>query len=277
MRRQHRNYMILDIVAVILAVAIFASPFYFVLLNSVKNRQEASLMNLELPEKILLAENYTEVIQEQNYMVIRAFFNSAIITIGALLILVIICSMGGYVLQRRAGKGMTFLNLLFLSGLMLPPSILPTIWVMQTIGIYRSKFGMILVEVALTIPFTIMLYRGFIYSIPREIEEAAFVDGCGPLRMYLQIVFPLLKPVSATVIVLNAVSIFNDFVNPLYFLPGAKNATIQLTLYNFMGQYLSSWNLLFANVLLITIPPFVLFIFFNKRIVAGMVAGAVKG
>ena len=277
MRRQHRNYMILDIVAVILAVAIFASPFYFVLLNSVKNRQEASMMNLELPEKILLAENYTEVIQEQNYMVIRAFFNSAIITIGALLILVIICSMGGYVLQRRAGKGMTFLNLLFLSGLMLPPSILPTIWVMQTIGIYRSKFGMILVEVALTIPFTIMLYRGFIYSIPREIEEAAFVDGCGPLRMYLQIVFPLLKPVSATVIVLNAVSIFNDFVNPLYFLPGAKNATIQLTLYNFMGQYLSSWNLLFANVLLITIPPFVLFIFFNKRIVAGMVAGAVKG
>lgn len=89
--------------------------------------------------------------------------------------------------------------------------------------------------------------------------------------------FPLLKPVTSTIIILNAVTIFNDFTNPLYFLPGNDNVTVQLTLYNFMGRYSSSYNLLFADVLIITIPMLILFLFFNKKIVDGMVAGAVKG
>jgi raffinose/stachyose/melibiose transport system permease protein len=136
---------------------------------------------------------------------------------------------------------------------------------------------MILVEVALNIPFTTMLYRGYTASIPREIEEAAYVDGCNSLRLFAQIIFPLLLPVTATVVVLSSVNIFNDFVNPLYFLPGGKNPTVQLTLYNFMGRYASSWNLLFADVVLITIPPLLLFIFFNRKIVSGITAGSVKG
>jgi len=134
-----------------------------------------------------------------------------------------------------------------------------------------------MIEVALQIPFTVMLYRGFMCSIPEELEEAGYIDGCSKFKLYTAIVFPLLKPVSATVIILNAVNIFNDFTNPLYFLPGTKNVTVQLTLYNFMGQYSSSYNLLFADVIIITIPMLILFIFFNKRLVAGMVAGAVKG
>ena len=95
--------------------------------------------------------------------------------------------------------------------------------------------------------------------------------------MFGKIIFPLLKPVTATVVILNAVGIFNDFTNPLYFLPGSKNATVQLTLYNFMGQYSNSYNLLFADVILITVPMLIVFIIFNKRIVDGMVAGSVKG
>lgn len=277
MKRRERSFVVIDFVVVLISGLVFASPFYFIILNAGKSRQEASLMNLEMPEQFLLWDNLMQVFQESDYMVIRSFLNSTLITAGALLLLVLICSMGGYVLQRRRGRGMTFLNLLFLSGLMLPTAVLPTIWVMQTIGVYRSKTGMVLVEAALNIPFTIMLYRGFMHSVPQEIEEAAFVDGCGPLRMFVQIVFPLLKPVTATVVVLNAVTIFNDFVNPLYFLPGSENPTIQLTLYNFMGRFSSQWNLLFADVLLITVPPFLLFIFFNRRIVDGMAAGAVKG
>ena len=136
---------------------------------------------------------------------------------------------------------------------------------------------MILIEVALQIPFTIMLFRGFMSSIPIELEEAGYMDGCSKWKIFSAIIFPLLKPVTSTVIILNAVTIFNDFTNPLYFLPGAENATVQLTLYNFMGQYSSSYNMLFADVILITIPMLTLFIFFNKRIVEGMVAGAVKG
>jgi raffinose/stachyose/melibiose transport system permease protein len=169
------------------------------------------------------------------------------------------------------------INFLILVGLMLPPAILPTIWVMQVIRIYRSLFGMILVEVALNIPFTTMLYRGYTASVPREIEEAAYLDGCDSIRSFVQVIFPLLMPVTATVIVLSSVNIFNDFVNPLYFLPGSQNHTVQLTLYNFMGRYASSWNMLFADVVLITIPPLLLFIFFNKKILSGITAGAIKG
>jgi raffinose/stachyose/melibiose transport system permease protein len=114
-------------------------------------------------------------------------------------------------------------------------------------------------------------------TIPKEIDEAAIVDGCGSFRLFFQIIMPLLKPVTSTIIVLSAVGIFNDFTNPLYFLPGAKNVTVQLSLYNFTGMYQTSWNLLFADIILISLPPLILFLFFNKKIVAGMTAGAVKG
>jgi len=185
--------------------------------------------------------------------------------------------MAAFPLQRKKGKVSTVINVLALAGLMIPPAIVPTIWVLNGIGLFKTLIGMVLVEVALCTPFTLMLYKGFMATIPKEIDEAAIVDGCGKIRLFFNIIFPLLKPVTATIIVLTSVNIFNDFVNPLYFLPGAKNATIQLTLYNFMGRFGSSWNLLFANAIIISIPPLVLFIFFNKKIVAGMTSGAVKG
>lgn len=268
---------ILDVVLVLCALAVYGIPFLFILTNSLKDRKSAGLMNLSWPEEIHFFENYREVLTTRDFMVLRSFKNSAVITVMSILILILVCSLAGYILQRRNGKAVTFINFLFLSGLMLPPAILPTIWVMDAIGIYRSLFSMVMIEVALRIPFTVMLYRGFVASIPREIEEAAIIDGTNSSRLFSTIIMPLLKPVTATVIILNAVRIFNDFENPLYFLPGAKNATVQLTLYNFMGQYASSWNLLFADVVIITIPPLLLFIFFNKRIVEGMTAGAIKG
>jgi raffinose/stachyose/melibiose transport system permease protein len=137
--------------------------------------------------------------------------------------------------------------------------------------------GMILVNVAFGLPFCILLFRAFVSSIPRELDEAATVDGAGPIRLFFSVVMPLLKPVVITVIVVQAVAIFNDFTGPLYFLPGSQNVTVQLTLYNFQSQMLSQWNLLFTNILLITIPPLVMYIFFNRQIVAGMTSGAVKG
>ncbi|MDR2629997.1 MAG: carbohydrate ABC transporter permease [Spirochaetaceae bacterium] len=274
--KKKRVALLADIVSMVLAFIIFIIPFYFIFLNSLKNRRESGLMNLKWPDALHF-ENYPEVISTQNYMIVRAFLNSVVITAGGIVCLVVICALGGYILQRVTSKLMTGINFLILTGLMLPPAILPTIWVMQVIGIYRSLFGMILVEAALNIPFTVMLYRGYTASIPREIEEAAYVDGCNSVRLFVQIIFPLLLPVTATVIVLSSVNIFNDFVNPLYFLPGSRSPTVQLTLYNFMGRYASSWNLLFADVVLITIPPLLLFIFFNRKIVSGITAGAVKG
>jgi raffinose/stachyose/melibiose transport system permease protein len=268
---------IIEVIAVLMSLVIFGVPFYFVIINSFKNSTEAAEANINLPRVFQIVQNYTDVIKAQHYMIIRAFFNSTVITFFSIVVLIVVCSMAGFIMQRRKGRGSTLINFIVLSGLMIPPSIVPTIWLLTKIGLYRSLPGMILVEVSISFPFSAILYKGFMGTIPKEIDEAAIVDGCGPLRLFFQIILPLLKPVTATIVVLSSVNIFNDFVNPLYFLPGSKNATVQLTLYNFMSQYLSSWNLLFADVVLISIPPLVLFLFFNKRIVAGMTAGAVKG
>jgi len=265
-----------DIIGFLAAVIVFGVPFIFMLVNALKERTEANLLNISWPKE-LYWENFAEAFTANDYQIITAFKNSTIIVVGSVILLVIVGSMGGYVLQRRKDKTSKFFNALIMAGLMVPAAILPTIWVLQKLGVYKTLYGMIFVEVALQIPFTMMLYRGFMSSVPKELEEAGYIDGCTRSRIFSSIIFPLLKPVTSTVIILNAVTIFSDFTNPLYFLPGKENATVQLTLYNFMGQYSSSYNLLFANVIIITIPMLILFIFFNKKIVDGMVAGAVKG
>ncbi len=261
---------------VIAGFFIFVIPFWFMLVNALKDRKEANRLSIAFPESIRL-ENFMEVIREQNYMLLRAYKNSFILAFFAIILLILFSSMAGYVLQRRSDRKMSVANTLILAGLMVPPAIMPTIWVLQALKLYKTMPGMVLIEVALHTPFTVMLYRGFMSSIPVELEDASYIDGCSGWKTFWTVVFPLLKPVSATVTILNAVSVFNDFMNPLYFLPGSKNVTLQLTLYSFIGQFSSSYNLLFADVILIVLPMLILFFLLNDRIVEGMTAGAVKG
>jgi raffinose/stachyose/melibiose transport system permease protein len=276
MKRKKKLGILADVVGVSAAIIIFVIPFLFILTNSLKERREANLLQFSLPS-VFAWENYAEVFKANDYLLLTAFKNSIVISFFSVLGLVLTCSLAGYVLQRRKDKLSKWVNFLVMTGLMVPPAILPTIWMMQGLHVYHTKLGMILVEIALNIPFTIMLYRGFIGTIPMELEEAGYIDGCKRWGLFRRIIFPLLKPVTATVVILNAISIFNDFTNPLYFLPGRENSTVQLTLYNFMGQYQSSYHLLFADVVIITIPMLILFLIFNKQIVSGMVAGSVKG
>lgn len=277
MRKKKTLRILGDVAGVFLAVAIFILPFYFMLVTALKDRREANTLSMAWPSNGVHWENFIDVIKTNNFMLLTAFKNSALITIFSVAILIITSAMAGYVIQRRHDRTVGILQAVLMTGLMIPAAVLPTISLLQALHIYKTMFSMIMIEVALQLPFTIMLYRGFMGSVPKELEEAAKIDGCGRFRIFFQIIFPLLKPITATVIILDAVQIFNDFTNPLYFLPGSENATVQLTLYNFKGQYASSYNLLFADVLLITIPMLILFLIFNKRIVAGMVAGSVKG
>ena len=276
MNRKNLRSILATAAGVIAGFFIFVIPFLFMLVNSLKDRKSANKLSISLPETIHL-ENFAEVIREQNYMLLRAYKNSFILAFFFFFLLILFSSMAGYVLQRRSDRRMSAASALILAGLMVPPAIMPTIWVLQTLGIYKTMFGMILIEVALHTPFTVMLYRGFMASIPVELEDASYIDGCSGWKTFWTVVFPLLKPVSATVTILNAVSVFNDFMNPLYFLPGSKNVTLQLTLYSFIGQFSSSYHLLFADVILIVLPMLILFFILNDRIVDGMTAGAVKG
>jgi raffinose/stachyose/melibiose transport system permease protein len=149
--------------------------------------------------------------------------------------------------------------------------------VLQEIQLYKTLFGLIMVEVAIQMPFAILIFRAFIASIPREIDEAAIMDGASPMQVFLYIILPLLRPAIITVVVVSAVTIYNDFTLPLYFLPGAENVTAQVTLFSFISQFSSRWNLLFADVIIVSIPPLIMYIFFQRQIVSGLTSGAVKG
>ena len=265
-----------EVIAWIVALGVFIVPFLFMLFNSLKDRRGANQLSLTPPTSFEWS-NYTQVLQQNNYQVLRAFKNSFILMVLSVLVLIICGAMAGYVMERRRSRVTNIGNVLLMVGLMIPASILPTIWVLQALHIYQTLFAMVMIEAALNFPFTIMLFRGFMDTIPKDLEEAAMIDGCNKWQIFAKVVFPLLKPVTSTVIILNAVTIFNDFTNPLYFWPGSQNATVQLTLYTYMGQYSSSYNMLFADVILITIPMLILFLIFNKKIIDGMVAGAVKG
>lgn len=277
MKGKKRKLLIADILVLAGSLLIFGVPLYFLAVNSFKTQKDARQLSISWPKTFAILENYKEAFSNQHYMIVRAFFNSVIITFFTVVGLLIICSMAGYVIQRRKDKVTKAANTMILTGLMIPPAIMPTIWVMQKVSIYKTIPGMILVEIALGIPFTIMLFRGYMGAIPREIEEAAMIDGCGRFRIFFSVIAPLLTPIASTIVILQAVTVFNDFVNPLYFLPGNENVTIQLTVYNFMGKFSNKYNLLFADIVIVTIPMLLLFIFFNKKIIDGMAAGAVKG
>jgi raffinose/stachyose/melibiose transport system permease protein len=263
--------------AIVAAIIIFIVPFFFIILTASKTAQEASLLQFSLPTEWAFFDNLAAVVSSRDFILVRAFANSAILTVTSVAIMVVLAAMVGYVLQRRRSRWNGLVNAFVLAGLIIPPAVVPTIWVLQGLGLFKTLPGLVFVHVAFGLSFCILLFRAFVAGIPRELDEAAVIDGAGPLRLFFTVIFPLLRSVIVTVIVVQAVFVFNDFTYALYFLPGDDNATVQLTLYNFQSQSLSQWNLLFMDVLLITIPPLVMYIIFNRQIVAGMTSGAVKG
>jgi len=265
------------ILAILVSIVVFIVPFFFIVVNALKDRRESSLRSIAPPTAWHFFDNLVEVIQTRDYMLVTAFINSIILTVGSVVLLVVLGAMVGFVLQRRPSRWTSLVNFFVLAGLIIPPAVVPTIWVLQGLGMFKTLHGLILIEVAYGLSFSVLLFRSFIATVPRELDEAAIIDGAGPFKLFFGIVLPLLRPVVVTLIVTQSVAIFNDFTNPLYYLPGNKNVTLQLTLFNFQSQFNTSYNLLFMNILLITIPPLIVYIFFNRQIVAGLTAGAVKG
>ncbi len=263
--------------ALAVSVLVFVVPFAFIALNAAKTREEAQLFSFSWPQHFQAWDNLVAVFEANEFMILRAFTNSIALTVFSVTILVLFAAMASWIIERRGGVAAKLANGLVLIGLMIPPALVPTIFLLQALGIYGTFPSMVLVEIAFNTSFTIMIFRSFISTIPRELDEAAIIDGAGSLQLFFLIVFPLLRPILVTAIILNSVFVFNDFVNPLYFLPGEGTETVQVTLYNFSSQYLTDYNLLFMDILVITIPMVIMFAIFNKRIVAGMTAGAVKG
>lgn len=277
MSAQRRRAWIVGGLAILVSVVVFLIPFSFVVLQAAKSPDEASNLTFTWPSKWQFAENLTTTLAANNGFLIRALINSALLTVGSLTLMVIVSAMAGYVLARKKSTLGPLVNFFVLAGLIVPPAVVPTIWVMQGLQLFGTLGGLILLEATFGLSFCILLFRAFVGNVPRELDEAAILDGAGPIALFTRVVLPLLRPVIVTVIVVQSIFVFNDFALPLYFLPGAQNVTAQLALYTFSGQSLSFYNQLFMAILIITVPPLLAFIFFNRQIVGGITEGAVKG
>jgi raffinose/stachyose/melibiose transport system permease protein len=277
MKKNSKKNWLLGLLALAVATVVFVIPFAFIFLTASKSSEQASRLQFDWPTQWNFWKNFIDVFQANDFMIFRAFNNSIWLTVFSVSILVVLAALTAWIIDRRGGKFAKTANFLVLSGLIIPPAVVPTIFLLQSLGIYGSFPSMVLIEVAYSTSFTIMIFKAFISSIPRELDEAAVLDGVNSIQLFFRVIFPLLRSVMVTAIILNAVFVFNDFVNPLYFLAGDGTETVQLTLYNFNSQYNTDYNLLFMDILVITVPMVIMFAIFNKRIVAGMTAGAVKG
>jgi raffinose/stachyose/melibiose transport system permease protein len=266
-----------DTVALVIIAILFVVPFVFILLTAAKPGPEAGLFQFSWPSHFQLIENIQNVMVFNNSQMTLALLNSSILTVASVTLIVLLSALVAYVMQRRNDRVASVVSSIMLAGLIIPPAVVPTIFVLQAVGLDKTLFGMIMVEVAFTLPFSTLVFRTFMASIPGEIDEAAIIDGASPMKVFFSVILPLLRPAIITVIVVSSVAIYNDFTGPLYFLPGAQNVTVQLTLFNFISQFSSQWNLLFADVVVITIPPLIMFMFFQRQIVSGLTAGAIKG
>ncbi|MEO7018507.1 MAG: carbohydrate ABC transporter permease [Leifsonia sp.] len=276
MTRERRRAWIVGSIAILVSIVVFLVPFMFVILQAAKSPAEASSLQFSWPTTWQFFQNFIDTLNSNDGVIWRAIINSAVLTIGSVVLMVAIGAMAGYVLARKRSKWGPVVNFFVLAGLIVPPAVVPTIWVLQGLKLFGTMPGMILIEATFGLSFCILLFRAFVGNIPRELDEAAVLDGAGPIRLFARVVLPLLRPVIVTVVVVQSVFVFNDFAGPLYFLPGDQ-VTVQLALYTFSGQNLSFYNLLFMAIFIITIPPLIAYIFFNRQIVGGITSGAVKG
>lgn len=253
---------------------IMLTPLLLILLNSFKTQGEAASMNFNWPS-VWEFSNYYVVIETGKLF--RSFGNSMYYSVFSVLLGIIVCSMAAFVLSRRKTRFNRFMYYFIVLGIAMPVNHIALIKVMQTLKLMNTGIGLSLLYTALQVPFSIFLIYGFVSSVPRELDEAAIIDGCGSGRLFYKVIFPILLPVTVTVMLLNFLASWNEFIFPLYYLNSSTLWPMILAIYSFFGRYESAWNLVSANIVLTSLPVIIAYLFGQKYIVAGMTAGSVKG
>jgi raffinose/stachyose/melibiose transport system permease protein len=209
----------------------------------------------------------------------QALFNSVLITGVSIVVLIICGASAAYPLARQRGVWSHRLYLYFVAGIIVPFQlcIIPLYKEMHDLHLINSYYGACLLYIASNLPLVIFLYTGFIKTVPRELEEAAAIDGASPLRIFWEIIFPLLQPVTATVVITASLSIWNDLFIPLLFLQKNEMQTLPMAIYSFTGQYNNNWSLIFASVIVSSLPLVLLFLFLQRHFIKGIAGGAMKG
>jgi len=259
-----------------IAAFIFLGPLFLVVINSMKSFQEVVRDVVALPKTIML-ENYAKAFELMQYPYL--FFNTLTVTVIGVAGIILVSSLAGYKLSRTKSKASWIIFLVCIAPMMIPfhSFMISLVKVAKMMNLINSIYGLGVIYWGLGAPLAIFLYHGFVKTIPKELDECALIDGCPPFRAYFRIIFPLLKPVTVSVVVINMMWIWNDFLLPLLMLSGSqKSKTLQIAAYGFFGQYKIEWNYAMAGVLMTITPPVIVFLLLQKHIINGMVAGAVK-
>lgn len=251
-------------------------PFYYLLVNTFKPARDASASPLSLPIGNFTLDLYREALGAINFW--SSFRNSVVITICSVLIIILIGSMAAYAIVRRKNKLTKILFIYFLIGFMVPAqtTLIPLFNLMSSLHLQNSVFGMIVLYSSWC-NFALFMYQGFISGVPKDLEEAALLDGANLWKMYWQIVFPLLKPVTTTIVIFDVMWIWNDFMMPYLFISSSDNFTLIMEVYKGVGQFSNNWTVMLCTMVIVLIPIVIFYLLMQKHIIGGITSGAVKG
>lgn len=260
---------------ILVVSVIVLSPLLLALLNSFKTLSEITYDVASLPEQWLLS-NYERAWSSLNFP--RALLNSLLVTIFSNAGVALISAMAAYRIIRHPTRGNRALYKIFIAEMLLPFQVvmIPLTIVIKKMGLIDSLAGVVFAYLGMGVAMGVFTYCGFIKSVPVDIEEAAKIDGCSELKTFFCVVFPLLKPTTYTLIVINTFWFWNDFLLPKLILSSEELRTIPIAIHSLMGQYIMQWDLALPALMMAILPALIAFLVMQKNIVAGLTAGAVK-
>lgn len=276
MKKKDWRIILLEVVMILISL-VFLYPLFLTIINSLKSFSELMTDVIALPKRLAF-ENYSYVWQYINYP--RLFLNNTVVTVLGLAGIVLISSIAAYKLARTKSRISGIIYFLCIMPMLIPfQSIMLTVLQMaKSLHLSESTWGLGLLYWGFGAPLALFIYHGFVKGIPREIDESATIDGASGFRLFFSVIFPLLKSVTTTIIIIDVMWIWNDFLLPLLMVNGSPSTkTLTLAAYTFVGQYTSDWQYAMTAMVMAVLPSIIVFIFLQKYIVKGVVAGAVKG
>ena len=255
---------------------IFFIPFYYLLVNTFKQPQDATMSPMSLPIKNFTLDLYKQAFESINFL--SSLKNSVIITVVSVCIIIIIGSMASYAINRHQNKLTKFLFFYFLVGFMVPAqtTMIPLFNLMSKLGLQNSVAGMIILYSSWC-NFALFMYQGFLGGVPKDLEEAARIDGANLWQLFWKIVFPLLKPVTTTIVIFDVMWIWNDFMMPYLFISSSDKFTLIMEVYKGVGQFSNNWTVMLCTMVIVLLPIAIFYIAMQRHIIEGITSGAVKG
>lgn len=265
-----------ELILLLLTLIILMPIFYFAI-SAFKLREDIVYHPLQMTAEMFTLDNFKVAYSKMKLF--KAMSNTVFITVGSMIITVIFSAMAGFVMARVKARRFT-VAYSFMVALMVVPFIgcvIPLVVIMNRIGLYNNLWSCLLIQAGWNLPFATFLYTGFMKSLPKELEEAAMIDGCGMFGTFTRIFLPLQAPVTATCCIRNGIGVWNDYLVSASFLNSSKTPTLMVSVKKFFGQYVNEYGQSFAAVVMCSIPIILIFLFLQKYFVKGIAAGAVKG